>query len=171
MRPGRLALLVGTLVATAALYLKHLAVDASVFGLLTGGSVPTIWQELGKWGRPAAALAAAALVALAFRPASGGLDRWGGLTAGLLAGGAAAGGVLARQGAATDAGVVSAALGRVAEEGGGASPGVGFWLLLGGVALVGAGVAWDLTAARWGRAQGGAGGPSSVGEENPAALQ
>jgi len=171
MRPGRLALLVGILLATAALYLRHLAVDATAFGLLGGGSVPTIWQELGRWGRPAAALLIAALVALAFRPVSGPLDRWGGVAAGLLAAGAVAGGVLARQAAAADAAVVSAALGRVAEQGGSAAAGGGFWLLLGGAGLAAAGVAWDLAAVRHSRSERAVARPSSVGEEDPAALQ
>lgn len=171
MRPGRLALLVGILLASAALYLKHLAVDAAAFGVLGGGSVPTIWQELGRWGRPAAVLLIAALVALAFRPVSGLLDRGGGLAAGLLAAGAVAGGVLARQAAAADAAVVSAALTRLVHQGGSASAGFGFWLLLGGTALAGVGVAWDLAAIRQGGSERGASRPSSGGEDDPAALQ
>jgi hypothetical protein len=166
MRPGRLAVLVGTLVATGALYLKHLAVDATAFRALTGGAVPTIWQELGSWGRPAAALLAGGLVAVAFRPGSGLLDRWGGVAGGLLAGVALAGGVLARQAAAADASAVSAALGQAVEGGAGACAGVGFWLLLAGLAAVGAGVLWDLAGAWLGEGSGG-----SVGEADPPAVE
>jgi len=166
MRSGRLTVLVGTLAATGALYLKHLAVDAASFRLLTGEEVPSIWQELGSWGRPATALLAGGLVAVAFRPGSGAIDRWGGAVAGLLAAAAVAGSVLARQAAATDATVVSAALGRAVEGGGGASAGAGFWLLVAGAAATLAGVGWDLAGARRG------GGPAgSVGEGDTAAVQ
>jgi len=158
--------LVGTLAATGALYLKHLVVDAAGFRLLTGSGVPTIWQELGRWGRPAAALLAAGLVAAAFRPGSGRLDRWGGIVAGLLAGGAVAGTVLAWQGASADAAVVSAALGQAMGASGGASAGPGFWLLGAGSVAAAAGVVWDLAGAlRAGAAAG------SVGEQDAPAVQ
>lgn len=166
MRPGRLILLVGTLAATGALYLPHLAVDATTFRLLTGERTPTIWQELGNWGRPAAVLLAAGLVAVAFRPGAGALDRWGGVVGGMLAAAALAGSVLARQQAAGDAALVSSALGQAVEGGAGASAGSGFWLLLAGVGAVVAGVVWDLADA-W---RGGAGG-GSVGEEDATSVQ
>jgi len=166
MRPGRLTVLVGTLVATGALYLKHLAVDATTFRLLTGEEAPTIWQELGSWGRPAAALLAGGLVAVAFRPGTGALDRWGGVVAGLLAAAAVAGSVLARQEAAGDAAVVSSALGQAVEGGAGASAGAGFWLLVAGAAATLVGVGWDLAAIRR-----GAGPAGSVGEGDAAAVQ
>lgn len=171
MRPGRLILLVGTLLAAAALYLKHLAVDPATFALLTGGSVPTIWQELGRWGRPVAALLAAGLVAVAFRPGAGGLDRWGGVAGVLPIAGAIAGCVLTRQAAAGDAEVVSAALGQAVTGAGGAGVGAGFWVLIGGAGLAGAGLVWDLAAAWRGEAGDGGGGPASVGEQDPAALE
>lgn len=165
MRPGRLAVLVGTLVATGALYLGHLMVDDAAFRAITGADVPSIWQELGQWGRPAAALLAAGLVAVAFRPSSGPADRLGGIAALLLAVGAAAGVVLAWQVAADDASVVSTALGA---GGSGASAGLGFWVLLAGAGGAAVGALWDLVAA--GRAEGGVGGAPSVGEQNPAPL-
>ena len=166
MRPGRLIVLIGTLVATGALYLTQLAVDAAAFRLLTGEGAPTIWQELGSWGRPAAALLAGGLVAAAFRPGSGALDQWGGGAAGLLAGAALAGSVLARQAAAADAAAVSAALGQVVEGGGSASAGAGFWLLIAGSVATLAGAGWDLAAARR-----GAGSAGSVGKGDAPAVQ
>jgi hypothetical protein len=165
MRPGRLAVLVGTLAATGALYLNHLDVDGAAFRVLTGGSVPSIWQELGKWGRPVAALLAAGLVAVAFRPGAGALDWWGSAVGVLLAGGAVAGGWLVRQAAAADAAVVSAALGEAAAGGPGASAGAGFWLLLAGTAVAAAGVLWDVVVAWRGRASA-----PSVGEQDPPAV-
>lgn len=166
MRPGRLVVLVGTLVATGALYLKHLSVDAVTFRVLTGGGVPSIWQELGGWGRPAVALLAGGLVAFAFRPGAGALDRWGAIAGVLWATAAVAGGVLARQVAASDAAVVSTALGRAVEGGGGASAGAGFWLLIAGASVAAAGAGWDLAAAWRGGSRA-----DSVGEEDPPAVE
>lgn len=166
MRPGRLVVLVGTLVATGALYLKHLSVDPATFRALTGGAVPSIWQELGRWGRPAAALLAAGLVAFAFRPGTGALDRWGAAAGALLAAGGVAGGMLARQAAGADAAVVAAALDRAVEVGGSVSPGAGFWVLVAGAAVAVVGVGGDLAAAWRGRSPAG-----SVGEEDPPAVQ
>jgi hypothetical protein len=165
MRPGRLATLAGILVATGALYFPHLAVDSSSFRLLTGGSLPSIWQEVGAGARPPAVLVAAALVALAFRPDSGAFDRWGGVTAVVFAGGAVAACVLAREAAAADAAVVSAALLGVQEGGGGAAAGTGYWLLIGGTAAAAAGAIWDLVGVRRRASPAG-----SVGEEDAAAV-
>ena len=71
----------------------------------------------------------------------------------------------------SNAAVVSAALRGLADQAGRASAGVGFWMLLGGTALVGAGVVWDLTALRRGRGGRGRSDPPSVSEEDPAALE
>ena len=169
MRPGRLAVLVGTLVATAALYLQHLAVDGAAFRALTGGSIPSIWQELGRWGRPGAVLAAAALVGLSFRPESAAFDRAGGIGVVLLAAGALAGGVLAWQAAGEDAATVTAALGQTG-IGGRASAGPGFWMLLAGTGGSVIGAVWDLVASRRRAGRARPGEPPSVGEEDAAAV-
>ena len=173
MRPARLAVLVGTLVGTGALYLKHLAVDGAAFRSLGGERVPTIWQELGKWGRPAAALLAASLVALAFRSHNGWWDRAGAIVAVLLGGAAVAGGVLAMGVAGDDAALVAAALEQAAGSGGGgASAGFGFWVVLGGGGIVAAGALWDLVAAWWGAGRGASPGPAaSAGEKDAAAFE
>lgn len=163
MRPGRLAVLVGTLLAAGALYLRHLVVDGAAFSAATGNGVPSIWQELGKWGRPTAAVLAAALVATSFRPNEGLLDRVGAAAAVLLAAAGAAGALAARQAAADDAAVLSAALGSTP-----ASAGVGYWVLLAGAVGAAAGAVWDLAAA-WGI--GPARRAASVGEEDAAAVQ
>lgn len=170
MRPGRLATLIGTLAATAALYLPHLAVDEAGFRAATGSPLPSIWAELGGWGRPAAALLAAALVAAAFRPVVGRGDAWGGLAAAVLAAGGVAGGWLARTAAVADASAVAAALGEAGSTGR-AMPGPGFWVLLAGAALAAGGALWDLVAALRTRAERGDKERSSVGEHDPAALQ
>jgi hypothetical protein len=170
MRPGRLVMLVGALVATGALYLKHLAVGDTAFRAVTGGSVPTIWQELGEWGRPAATLLAAGLVVVSFRPGAGLLDRVGAVVALLLSAGAVAGGVLARQVAGDDAAVVAAALGPAGAGSPDAAAGPGFWLLLAGTAVVAVGAFWDGVAAWLGRRSAGPGAPPSVGEEDAAGL-
>jgi len=170
MRPGRLAVLVGTLVATGALYLRHLAVDAAAFRSLTGVSVPTIWQELGKWGRPAAVLLAAALVASSFRPASGQIDRVAAVCAALLATGAVAAAALAWQAAATDAAIVAAALRGAGVADPGASAGRGFWPLVAGAGGAGVGALWDLITSCQGGGPAGPGEPPSVGEEDAAAV-
>ena len=169
MRPGRLAVLVGTLVATGALYLQHLAVDDAALGALTGGSLPSIWGELGRWGRPGAVLAAAALVGLSFRPESGAFDRPGGVGTLLLAAGALAGGVLAWQVAGEDAATLTAALGQAGIEGQ-ASAGPGFWMLLAGTGGAVIGAVWDLIASRWNRGRTPTGEPPSVGEEDATAV-
>lgn len=165
MRPGRLVALAGVLVATGALYLPHLAVDADAFRLLTGGRLPSIWQELGGGARATAVLVAAALLALAFRPGAGAFDRWGAPAAAVLAGGAVAGCVLARLAAVDDAVVVSLALAQTG-EGAGAAAGAGYWLLVGGAAAATAGTIWDLVGSRAGVGLG-----RSVGEEDAAVVQ
>jgi len=170
MRPGRLTVLLGTLVATGALYLTHLAVGEVAFRAVTGAGVPTIWQELGGWGRPAAALLAAGLVAVSFRPGAGLLDGAGAVVALLLAAGAVAGGALAWQAAGDDAAVVAAALGAGGSEGPAASAGPGFWILLVGTGVVAVGAFWDAAAAWQGRRRGVLEAPPSVGEENAAAF-
>jgi hypothetical protein len=170
MRPGRLAVLLGTLVATGALYLKHLAVGDAAFRAVTGASVPTIWQELGGWGRPAAALLAAGLVAVSFRPGAGLLDRTGAVVALLLAAAAAAGGALAREAAGDDAAVVTAALGAAGAEGSHASAGPGFLILLVGTGVVAIGAFWDAAAAWQGGRPSIPESPPSVGEEDKAAF-
>jgi hypothetical protein len=170
MRPGRLVVLVGTLVASGALYLQHLAVDGPAFRALSGGSVPTIWQELGRWGRPAAVLLAAALVALSFRPGSGPIDQFGAVGAVLVAAGAVAGGVLGWQAAGDDAAVVAAALGQAGAGNGGASAGPGFWLLLSGTSGAAIGAIWDFLSSRRSGGRAHPVGPSSVGEEDAAAA-
>jgi len=159
MRPGRLAVLVGTLVATGALYLRHLAVDAAAFRSLTGVSVPTIWQEVGKWGRPAAVLLAATVVASSFRPAAGQIDR-------VVAVGAA----LAWQAAGDDAAIVAAALRGAGVADPGASAGGGFWPLVAGAGGAGVGALWDLITSCQGGGPAGPGEPPSVGEEDAAAV-
>jgi hypothetical protein len=169
MRPARLGILVGTLVGTGALYLKHLAVDGAAFRSLGGGRIPTIWQELGKWGRPGAALLAASLVALAYRSHAGWWDRVGAIAAVALGGAAVAGGVLAMGVAGDDAALVAAALG---QGGGGASAGLGFWVVLGGGGIVTAGAVWDLVAAWWGPGKGAsAGAGASAGEGDATAVE
>ena len=170
MRPGRLVVLAGTLVASGALYLQHLAVDGTAFRALSGGSVPTIWQELGRWGRPAAVLLAAALVALSFRPGSGPIDRLGAAGAVLVAAGAVAGGVLGWQAAGDDAAVVAVALGQAGVGNRGASAGPGFWLLLSGTGGAAIGAIWDLLSSRQGGGRAHPGGSPSVGEEDAAAV-
>ena len=170
MRSGRLAVLVGTLVATGALYLKHLAVDGAAFRAVTGGSVPSIWQELGRWGRPAAALLAAGMVAASFRPGSGLPGRVGSVAGLLLAVGAVAGGLLAWQGAGDDAAVVAAALEQAVAGGPGAAAGLGFWVLVTGTGVVAVGALWDLVAAWRGEGKRSPGGTPSVGEEDAAAV-
>jgi hypothetical protein len=168
MRPGRLVVLVGTLVASGALYLQHLAVDGAAFRALSGGSVPTIWQELGRWGRPAAVLLAAALVALSFRPGSGPIDRFGAVGAVLVAAGAVAGGILGWQAAGDDAVAVAVALGQAGAGNRGASAGPGFWVLLSGTGGAAIGAIWDFLSSGRGRARPV--GSPSVGEEDAAAV-
>jgi len=169
VRPGRLVVLVGALVATGALYLKHLEVDDALFRGLGGERVPTIWQEVGKWGRPAVVLAAALLVALCFRPLTGAWDRGGSVVAVMLGVAALAGVLVAARAAGNDAAVVTAALASAGSPESGAAAGVGFWVAAGGCGVVTAGALWDLARA-W-RRRGPEGGRESVVEDHPAALE
>ena len=83
MRPARLVVLAGLLVAAGGLYLRYLRVDGEAFAGLAGREAPTIWAEFGTPERIAAVAAVAVLVALAFRPHTGSWDLWGGFPANL----------------------------------------------------------------------------------------
>jgi len=144
-------MLLGGLVAAAAPHLGHVAIDPEDFTALTGGSAPTIWQELGGGARGGVVAAAVILLALCFRPSGRLWDRVGAGAGVALGGAMIAGAMLARRAAAADAGVLRAALEAPGGSGGGAGPGGGFWVLLAGAVLVAGAAVWDLVEAWWRR--------------------
>jgi hypothetical protein len=139
MRPARLVVLAGLLVAAGGLYLGYLQVDGAAFEALAGRDTPTIWAEFGTPERIVAVGVVAALVALAFRPHAGSWDLWGGAGAQVLALALVAGAVVIRATAVSDAAAVAELLP--------AAPGIGFLVVLTGAAVTLGGAGWDLFAA------------------------
>lgn len=170
MRAARLIVVAGVAVAAGALHLKHLWVDGGAFAAVGGGAMPTIWQELGPGFRTGAVLLVAALLAVGFRREGGAWDLAGAAAGMVPAGAALAGAILAWQSAAEDAAVVGAALDQLPGTASSAA-GWGFWVLLGGCALVTGGMLWDLAAAWRGRRVPTGKAGRSVVEEDATAVE